>query len=89
MPVDTVAFPDHHAYNDRDIAQLLERARHRGANGFITTEKDAVKLTPPMRDHLAAVGPLVVTRLNVELLDEKEALQQLLSMVNKLDRRKR
>ena len=42
-----------------------------------------------MRDHLAAVGPLVVTRLNVELLDEKEALQQLLSMVHRLDRRKR
>ncbi len=89
MPVDTVAFPDHHAYTDGDIAHLLERARHRGANGFITTEKDAVKLTPLMRDHLAAVGPLIVTRLSVELLDEKEALQQLLSMVNRLDRRKR
>jgi tetraacyldisaccharide 4'-kinase len=89
MPVDTVAFPDHHAYDDRDIAHLLERARHRGANGFITTEKDAVKLTPLMRDHLAAVGPLIVTRLHVELLDQKEALQQLLSMVNRLDRRKR
>ena len=89
MPVDTVSFPDHHAYNDGDIAHLLERARHRGANGFITTEKDAVKLTPQMRDRLAAVGPLIVTRLQVELLDEKEALQQLLSMVNRLDRRKR
>lgn len=89
MPVDTVAFPDHHAYSDSDIAHLLERARHRGANGFITTEKDAVKLTPVMRDHLAAVGPLIVTRLNVELLDEKEALLQLLSMVGRLDRRKR
>lgn len=89
MPVDTVAFPDHHAYDDRDIARLLERARHSGANGFITTEKDAVKLTPLMREHLAAVGPLIVTRLQVELLDEKEALQQLLSMVHQLDRRKR
>jgi tetraacyldisaccharide 4'-kinase len=89
MPVDTVAFPDHHTYDDRDIARLLERARHSGANGFITTEKDAVKLTPPMRDHLAAIGPLIVTRLHVELLDEKEALQQLLGMVHQLDRRKR
>ncbi|HEY6374347.1 MAG TPA: tetraacyldisaccharide 4'-kinase [Edaphobacter sp.] len=89
MPVDTAAFPDHHAYTDGDIAHLLERARHRGANGFITTEKDAVKLTPLMREHLAAVGPLIVTRLSVELLDEKEAMQQLLSMVHRLDRRKR
>jgi tetraacyldisaccharide 4'-kinase len=89
MPVATVAFPDHHTYDDRDIARLLERARHAGANGFVTTEKDAVKLTPPMREHLAPVGPLIVARLHVELLDEKEALQQLLAMVHRLDRRRR
>jgi tetraacyldisaccharide 4'-kinase len=87
-PIDTVVFPDHHLYSDSDIAELIERARHLGANGFVTTEKDAVKLTPIMRDHLAAVGPLIVARLNVELLDEKEALFQLVSLVGQLDRRK-
>ncbi|WP_051979775.1 tetraacyldisaccharide 4'-kinase [Edaphobacter aggregans] len=87
-PVETVAFADHHPYADPDIARLLERARHIGANGFVTTEKDSVKITSEMRDHLEAVGPLIVARLNVELLDEKEALAQLVAMVGQLDRRK-
>ena len=87
-PADTVAFADHHPYTDRDVARLLERARHIGANCFVTTEKDAVKISPEMRDHLGAVGPLIVARLNVELVDEKEALAQLVGMVGQLDRRK-
>lgn len=38
-----VAFPDHHAYNARDIATL--RTARPGA-AFLTTEKDAVKCDP-------------------------------------------
>lgn len=87
-PLETVAFPDHHSYGDRDIARVLDRARERGANGFVTTEKDAVKLTPPMRERLEATGPLIVARLRVELVEEKEALAQLVTMVSELDRRK-
>jgi tetraacyldisaccharide 4'-kinase len=67
---------------------LLERARHVEANGFVTTEKDAVKLTPIMRDHLETIGPIVVARLSVELLKEQESLSQLVTMVGRLDRRK-
>ena len=88
-PVETIIFPDHHAYDERDVARLLEHARSRGANGFVTTEKDAVKLTPILRDRLEMVGPVVVARLNVELLDEKDALVQLVSMAGRLDRRRR
>lgn len=87
-PLETVAFPDHHPYGEVDIAKLLERARQSGANGFVTTEKDAVKITPELRDRLEAVGPLIVARLNVELVDEKEAMAQLVGMVGQLDRRK-
>jgi tetraacyldisaccharide 4'-kinase len=88
-PMDTMIFPDHHAYCDGDIHRLLERARQVEANGFVTTEKDAVKLTPVLRDHLETLGPIVVARLSVELLDEQEALSQLIMMVGRLDRRKR
>lgn len=88
-PTDTVLFPDHHPYGERDVVRLLERARLCGANGFVTTEKDAVKLTATMRERLETVGPIVVARLNVELLNEQEALVQLVSMVGGLDRRKR
>jgi len=57
MPVARVDFPDHHKYDDHDVATLLERARQSGANGFVTTEKDAVKLTPVMIERLEDVGP--------------------------------
>jgi tetraacyldisaccharide 4'-kinase len=86
--MDTMVFPDHHNYDESDVHRLLERARHVEANGFVTTEKDAVKLTPIMRDHLETIGPIVVARLSVELLKEQESLSQLVTMVGRLDRRK-
>lgn len=88
-PMDAMIFPDHHVYNDADMHRLLERARHVDANGFVTTEKDAVKLTPNFLDYLESIGPVIVARLNIELLDEQGALSQLISMVGRLDRRKR
>jgi tetraacyldisaccharide 4'-kinase len=87
-PMDTVIFPDHNAYCDGDIRQLMERARQIDANGFVTTEKDAVKLTPILHDRLATIGPVVVARLCVELLEEQESLSQLVAMVGRLDRRR-
>jgi tetraacyldisaccharide 4'-kinase len=87
-PLETVTFADHHPYTEADIAKLLERARRCGANGFVTTEKDAVKLTAAMRERLEAIGPVIVARLMVELVDEKEAMAQLVGMVAELDRRK-
>lgn len=43
-PVATYAFGDHHRYSTKDIALLKRLARNHEANGFITTEKDLVKL---------------------------------------------
>ena len=80
QPMDTMIFPDHHAYDDGDVHRLLERARQVEANGFVTTEKDAVKLSPLMRDHLETLGPIIVVRLSVELLDEQDSLAQLIGM---------
>jgi tetraacyldisaccharide 4'-kinase len=87
-PMETLAFADHHLYGDNDIARLIDYAQRIGANGFVTTEKDAVKITPDMRIRLRAVGPLIVARLKVELIAEKEAVSQLVTMVGQLDRRK-
>lgn len=86
-PVETVAFPDHHAYTDEDMKRLVEQGRQRRADGFVTTEKDAVKLTLRMREQLEELGPLVVARLGVELVDEESALLQLISRAGRLDRR--
>ncbi|HWX53946.1 MAG TPA: tetraacyldisaccharide 4'-kinase [Verrucomicrobiae bacterium] len=43
---DTVAFPDHHRYQQRDIDRLIQRKARATARGFITTDKDAVNLGP-------------------------------------------
>jgi tetraacyldisaccharide 4'-kinase len=88
QPMDAIAFPDHHAYSEGDIRRMLDQARLVEANGFVTTEKDAVKLTPAMREHLEMIGSIVVARLSVELLDEQESVAGLIRMVGRLDRRK-
>jgi tetraacyldisaccharide 4'-kinase len=60
-----VNFRDHHAYNDDDVRRLLDIARQRATNGFITTEKDALNLGP-----LASMlQPLQVVRATVDLQD--------------------
>jgi tetraacyldisaccharide 4'-kinase len=87
-PVETMAFADHHPYSDEDMTRLIDRAGKIGANGFVTTEKDAVKITPEMRARLKTVGPMIVASLKVSLVAEKEALGQLVALVGELDRRK-
>ena len=44
---DVVAFPDHHAYESRDLEAVTGRARAMGASRLVTTEKDAVRLNRP------------------------------------------
>jgi tetraacyldisaccharide 4'-kinase len=44
---DLVAFPDHHAYEPRDLAAIAGRAGAVGADLLVTTEKDAVRLPSP------------------------------------------
>ena len=44
QPAETMTFPDHHPYTQRDIDRIAERARAAGAARVLTTEKDAVRL---------------------------------------------
>lgn len=70
-------FPDHHAYTDEDFALLADGARQAGADGFITTAKDAVKIPADALARLRAIGPVVVAELRVTLLKESQALDDL------------
>ncbi|MES2984474.1 MAG: tetraacyldisaccharide 4'-kinase [Pseudomonadota bacterium] len=64
----THAFPDHHAYDGADFAMLAASAQAHGAR-LITTEKDAVKLPPALRD--------TVSVLPVELVfEDRRAVEQ-------------
>jgi tetraacyldisaccharide 4'-kinase len=86
-PVATVMYGDHHGYTDKDISRLVKIAGTSGAKGFVTTEKDAVKLSPAMRERLETVGPLVILRLRLELLDEKAKMTEIIARVGRMDRR--
>jgi tetraacyldisaccharide 4'-kinase len=66
--VDTIYLRDHHAYQMADIERVVELAKQLNATGFVTTEKDAVKLTEAMRTKLEMVGPLMVAALDVEFV---------------------
>jgi tetraacyldisaccharide 4'-kinase len=62
------AFPDHHAYVERDLRDVGEEARSAGAEWVLTTTKDWVKV-----QHLPRPGlPVTALRIRFELLDRGE-----------------
>ena len=63
------AFPDHHPYTAKDVAQLVESARKAGAVAFTTTEKDHVRLGK-LASQFPDLLPLQTARLTVELEDD-------------------
>ena len=75
--VDTIAFPDHHSYGMRDMERILEVGRQLNATGFVTTEKDDVKLTATMRERLEILGPLMVVGLEAEFEDANAVMSVL------------
>ncbi len=68
-PAAQMVFEDHHYYEAADIERLVQLAADSGANGFVTTEKDAVKLSPAMIEGLNTVGPVNVAVLEASLTD--------------------
>jgi tetraacyldisaccharide 4'-kinase len=75
--VETVAFRDHHSYTLADIDRVIEVAKGLHATGFVTTEKDAVKLTATMRERLESFGLLMVVALEAGFV-EVEAVMRVL-----------
>ena len=75
--IDSVAFPDHHRYTAADIGRLVQQLKSGDAQAFITTEKDAVKITPELRAILEAAAPLHVAQLRVEFAEPEGILADL------------
>jgi tetraacyldisaccharide 4'-kinase len=86
--VEVVAFADHYEYRDQDMERLVEAAKRSEAGGFVTTEKDAVKLNASMRAKLEEVGPVVAAKLELELIDERASVDKLVARVQSMERRK-
>ncbi len=72
-----VAFGDHHAYAMVDMERMVAMAKKCGATGFVTTEKDAVKLTDAMMERLREVGPVCVAGLTARFVDEADVVREL------------
>jgi tetraacyldisaccharide 4'-kinase len=82
-PVAEAFFRDHHAYTEKDVQDLLQLRRHSDAGGFVTTEKDAVNLG----GYLAALAPLAVVPVKMELAQAANAVDTMLRVIEERRRR--
>ena len=80
-PVKLVALHDHAPYDAKRVSDLSAEAVALCANGFVTTAKDAVKLTPSLRRELEAIAPLAVADIAVELDDASRRVSELIAMI--------
>jgi len=71
---DTISFSDHHRYTQGDINRLLGAKTRTAAQGFITTEKDAINLGPL----ISRLRTFEAAGLELQLENESEALDTLL-----------
>jgi tetraacyldisaccharide 4'-kinase len=76
-PVAQALFRDHHAYTERDIQDLLKLRQQSEAEGFVTTEKDAINLG----GFLDTLQPLAVIPVKMELMDAANAVDTMLRMI--------
>jgi tetraacyldisaccharide 4'-kinase len=79
-PVAQALYRDHHAYTERDVHDLLKLCQRSEAEGFVTTEKDAINLG----GYLDALQPLAVIPVKMELVDAANAVDTMLRMIAEL-----
>jgi tetraacyldisaccharide 4'-kinase len=82
-PVAEAFYRDHHAYTEKDVHDLLHLQQRTEAGGFVTTEKDAVNLG----GYLAALVPLAVVPVKMELADAANAVDTMLRVIEERRRR--
>jgi tetraacyldisaccharide 4'-kinase len=76
-PVAEAVFRDHHRYTQKDVGDLMAACCRSEANGFVTTEKDAVNLGPLAEQ----LQPLAIAKLETTLQESERALDFLLATV--------
>lgn len=73
-------YPDHYKFVESDIRAICEQVHKLGADGILTTEKDAMRLAP-FRAALEESARLITVPLVMELVDPKQALDVILGTV--------
>ena len=76
-PAAEAFYGDHHAYREQDIRDLLNLRQRSEADGFVTTEKDAINLG----GFLSALQPLAVVPVKMELSDAANAVDTMLTTI--------
>jgi len=70
-------YRDHHAYDEKDIQELLQVQKQSEANGFVTTEKDVINLG----QHCAALEALAVVPVKMKIVDAANVVDTMLSLI--------
>ncbi len=79
-----VMFADHHRYSYADVDRLLRERDSKHALGFVTTEKDAVKLAEFAKE----LQPMSVIELRIEIEDADQLVNEMLATVAERLRRR-
>jgi tetraacyldisaccharide 4'-kinase len=77
QPAAEAIFRDHYQYTENDVHQLVELKERSQADGFVTTEKDAINLG----QYLYRLDSLSVVPVSMELLDANNAVDTMLRIV--------
>jgi tetraacyldisaccharide 4'-kinase len=78
-PAAEAIFRDHHFYSENDIRELLKLKQTSEADGFVTTEKDAINLG----GYLSTLGPLAVVPVKMDLVDASDAIDTIMRILKK------
>jgi tetraacyldisaccharide 4'-kinase len=73
-----LAFPDHHAYTEKDVRDLLELKEAKNCAAFVTTEKDLVNL----QESGKRLGPIFAATVTMELTAPEMALSLLMDRIS-------
>jgi len=80
-PVSAITFSDHHLYKAPELEALAARAYARNADSFVTTAKDACKLTPELLAVLARTAPVIVAELVTTIENKEKAAAELAALL--------
>ena len=76
-------FRDHHAYTEGDVRDLLHLRDTSEADGFVTTEKDAINL----EGYYSSLQPMAVVPVKMDLVEAAAAIEAMLRTIEERRRR--
>ena len=79
--ISTIRFSDHHRYQVPELEALAARAYARNAGSFVTTAKDACRLTPDLLAILERTAPVIVADLVTTIQNKEKSSAELAALL--------